>query len=188
MTVTPDDVVHKQFRHVRFKEGFDPDEVDDFLDEIVVEWRKTIAENDELKARLAGDASVSPVAAPQPVAALPSADVDDEAPAAPAPLTSAQAVATSAGIIELAQRLHDEYVADSQAQHDKLISEARTEASSIVSQAESRSREERARLEKDRASLEERIGELREFESEYRTQLKAILEEKLRDLDVVVDL
>ena len=46
MALTPDDVVTKQFQHVRFKEGFDPDEVDDFLDEIVVEWRKTIAEND----------------------------------------------------------------------------------------------------------------------------------------------
>ncbi|MBN9181083.1 MAG: DivIVA domain-containing protein, partial [Microbacterium sp.] len=53
MALTPDDVVTKQFQHVRFKEGFDPDEVDDFLDEIVVEWRKTIAENDELKAKLA---------------------------------------------------------------------------------------------------------------------------------------
>ena len=53
MALTPDDVVTKQFQHVRFKEGFDPDEVDDFLDEIVVEWRKTIAENDELKARIA---------------------------------------------------------------------------------------------------------------------------------------
>ena len=52
MALTPDDVVTKQFQHVRFKEGFDPDEVDDFLDEIVVEWRKTIAENDELKAKL----------------------------------------------------------------------------------------------------------------------------------------
>ena len=37
MALTPDDVVTKQFQHVRFKEGFDPDEVDDFLDEIVVE-------------------------------------------------------------------------------------------------------------------------------------------------------
>ena len=47
MALTPEDVVTKQFQHVRFKEGFDPDEVDDFLDEIVVEWRKTIAENEE---------------------------------------------------------------------------------------------------------------------------------------------
>ncbi|KEP72628.1 cell division protein, partial [Microbacterium sp. SUBG005] len=52
---------------MRFKEGFDPDEVDDFLDEIVVEWRKTIAENEE-KAKLAafesGEAAPATVAAP----------------------------------------------------------------------------------------------------------------------------
>ena len=30
MALTPDDVVTKQFQHVRFKDGFDPDEVDDF--------------------------------------------------------------------------------------------------------------------------------------------------------------
>ena len=55
MPLTPDDVVTKQFQHVRFKEGFDPDEVDDFLDEIVVEWRKALAENEELKARISKD-------------------------------------------------------------------------------------------------------------------------------------
>ena len=73
MALTPDDVVTKQFQHVRFKEGFDPDEVDDFLDEIVVEWRKTIAENDELKAKLAAYESGETPAAAAPalrVAAL----------------------------------------------------------------------------------------------------------------------
>ncbi|MDQ0641947.1 DivIVA domain-containing protein [Microbacterium murale] len=53
MALTPDDVVTKQFQHVRFKDGFDPDEVDDFLDEIVVEWRKALEENAELKTKLA---------------------------------------------------------------------------------------------------------------------------------------
>ncbi|MFC9985630.1 DivIVA domain-containing protein, partial [Microbacterium keratanolyticum] len=53
MALTPDDVVTKQFQHVRFKDGFDPDEVDDFLDEIVVEWRKALEENVELKAKIA---------------------------------------------------------------------------------------------------------------------------------------
>jgi DivIVA domain-containing protein len=74
MALTPEDVVTKQFQHVRFKEGFDPDEVDDFLDEIVVEWRKTIAENEELKAKLAayesGAAPAEAASAPaEPVAA-----------------------------------------------------------------------------------------------------------------------
>ena len=167
MALTPDDVVTKQFQHVRFKEGFDPDEVDDFLDEIVVEWRKTIAENEELKAKLAAYESG---AAPAPVAAAPA--VDETAPAA-----------ASAGIIELAQRLHDEHVAEGLAQKEKLISEAQAQAASIVSEAEAKGREEMARLDKERATLEGRITELRNFERDYRQQLRSYIEGQLRDLD-----
>ena len=36
----------------KFREGYDQDEVDDFLDEIVVELRRLNAENDELRRRL----------------------------------------------------------------------------------------------------------------------------------------
>jgi DivIVA domain-containing protein len=179
MALTPDDVVTKQFQHVRFKEGFDPDEVDDFLDEIVVEWRKTIAENDELKSKLAayesGEATPAATEAPvaEPAAAEP---VVEEAPA-PAPVASTptpdiEPAAQSAGIIELAQRLHDEHVSDAQAQ-----------AASIVAEAEQKGREERARLEKERVTLEGRITELRNFERDYRSQLRSYIEGQLRDLD-----
>jgi DivIVA domain-containing protein len=181
MALTPDDVVTKQFQHVRFKEGFDPDEVDDFLDEIVVEWRKTIAENDELKAKLAAYESGE-----TPAAAAP-AEAPEEAPApvaaAPAAEGGAAPVAASAGIIELAQRLHDEHVAEGIAQRDKLISEAQAQAASIISEAETKGREEIARLDKERASLENRITELRNFERDYRSQLRGYIEGKLRDLE-----
>ena len=42
--------MHDLAREAGFKDGFDPEEVDDYLDEIVVEWRKTIEENNELRA------------------------------------------------------------------------------------------------------------------------------------------
>lgn len=212
MALTPEDVVTKQFQHVRFKEGFDPDEVDDFLDEIVVEWRKTIAENDELKAKLAtyesgetapvaaapadvvDDAPVA-VAAPIEAAPVESAPVES-APAETAPATDAvPAVSQSAGIIELAQRLHDEHVAEGQATRDKLVSEAEakrdklvsdaeSKAAKIVGDAETKSKEELSRLERESASLESRISELREFERDYRGQLRSFIENKLSDLDV----
>lgn len=170
MALTPDDVVTKQFQHVRFKEGFDPDEVDDFLDEIVVEWRKTIAENDELKAKVSSlESGTSGATA---VAAAPQPSINDGQPAA-----------ASAGIIELAQRLHDEHVAEGKAQSEKLVSDARAQAASIVSEAEARGREEMARLEKDRTVLEGRITELRQFERDYRAQLRGFIEGHLRDLD-----
>lgn len=190
MALTPEDVVTKQFQHVRFKEGFDPDEVDDFLDEIVVEWRKTIAENEELKAKLAAyESGAAPVEAPvveEPAVEEPVVEsVPAPAPAVEAPAAAESApAAASAGIIELAQRLHDEHVAEGQAQKDKLISEAQAQAASIVAEAEAKGRDEIARLDAERATLESRISELRQFERDYRTQLRGFIEEKLRDLDV----
>lgn len=187
MPLTPDDVVTKQFQHVRFKEGFDPDEVDDFLDEIVVEWRKALAENEELKSKIAalesGQAQAAPEAAQpaaEPVAEPAAAEQPVAEPAAPA---TADGAAQSAGIIELAQRLHDEHVAEGKAQRDKLIADARAQAASIVSEAEERGRDEIARLEKERTALEGRISELQNFESDYRTQLRSYIEGKLRDLE-----
>jgi DivIVA domain-containing protein len=182
MALTPDDVVTKQFQHVRFKEGFDPDEVDDFLDEIVVEWRKTIAENDELKAKLAAaesGAAAAPAQAPAPQQVEAPAPV--EAPALAA--GGGEPAAASAGIIELAQRLHDEHVAEGKATRDQLIADARTQAASIVADAEARGRDELARLDKERSTLENRITELRQFERDYRGQLRSFIEGKLRDLD-----
>jgi len=198
MALTPEDVVTKQFQHVRFKEGFDPDEVDDFLDEIVVEWRKTIAENEELKAKLAAYESGAAPVAEAPVAEAPVEQpvVVDEVPApvaafaeppveAPAPVAATPVAASdAAGIIELAQRLHDEHVAEGQAQKDKLVSEAQAEAAAILADAQAKGRDEITRLESERATLETRISELRQFERDYRTQLRGFIEDKLRDLDV----
>ena len=52
MALTPEDVVNKRFQPTKFREGYDQDEVDDFLDEIVVELRRLTQENDELRRRL----------------------------------------------------------------------------------------------------------------------------------------
>lgn len=181
MALTPDDVVHKEFQHVRFKDGFDPEEVDDYLDEIVVEWRKTIEENNDLKSKLA---ALEAGQSSQPVAEAPAAPAP-AAPAAPAPapVSGASATGTSAGIIELAQRLHDEHVAEGEAKRKQLIADAEAEVSRIRTQAEAKQREESARLERERNTLESRITELREFERDYRSKLRAMIEGQLRDLD-----
>jgi DivIVA domain-containing protein len=188
MALTPDDVVTKQFQHVRFKEGFDPDEVDDFLDEIVVEWRKTIAENEELKAKLAayesGEAAPAEAAPAEEKAPEREEAVVEEAVVVETPAPAAEnGAAATAGIIELAQRLHDEHVAEGKAQRDALIADAQAQATAIVSEAEAKGRAEMERLEKERTVLESRITELRQFERDYRSQLRSFIEGKLRDLE-----
>lgn len=179
MALTPDDVVHKEFQHVRFKDGFDPEEVDDYLDEIVVEWRKTIEENNDLKSKLA---ALEAGQGAQPVAQAPAVE-EPVAPAAPAPVSASSATGTSAGIIELAQRLHDEHVAEGEAKRKQLIADAESEVTRIRTEAEAKQREESARLERERNTLEGRITELREFERDYRGKLRAMIEGQLRDLD-----
>ncbi|MGO2746045.1 DivIVA domain-containing protein [Microbacterium sp.] len=184
MALTPDDVVTKSFQHVRFKDGFDPDEVDDFLDEIVVEWRKALEENAELKTKLAAYESGE-----KPAEASTAEKAPESAPVAAAPAVPVEAAAgpgsttATAGIIELAQRLHDEHVAEGEAKKSQLISEAQTEVDRINSEAQAKQREESARLERERNTLEARITELRNFERDYRTQLRGYIEGQLRDLD-----
>ncbi|MTE24382.1 DivIVA domain-containing protein [Microbacterium sp. ZXX196] len=182
MALTPEDVVTKQFQHVRFKEGFDPDEVDDFLDEIVVEWRKTIEENEQLKARVAelesGAAEAAPVVTEAPKAEEPAAE-PTEAPSEGVTSTASNA----AGIIARAERLHDEHVAEGQATAKKLVDDAEMKAAGIVSAAEAKQREISQKLDTERKTLEGRITELRQFERDYRQQLRGYFEQKLADLD-----
>ena len=60
MALTPEDVVNKRFQSTKFREGYDQDEVDDFLDEIVIELRRLGQENEELRQRLvAADARIA---------------------------------------------------------------------------------------------------------------------------------
>ncbi|MCK6212610.1 DivIVA domain-containing protein [Georgenia sp. EYE_87] len=51
--LTADDVLNKKFQPTKFREGYDQDEVDDFLDEVVNTLRVVTGENEELKAKLA---------------------------------------------------------------------------------------------------------------------------------------
>lgn len=50
--LTADDVLNKKFQPTKFREGYDQDEVDDFLDEVVATLRVVGGENEELKAKL----------------------------------------------------------------------------------------------------------------------------------------
>lgn len=213
MALTPEDVVNKRFQPTKFREGYDQDEVDDFLDEIVVELRRLNQENDELRKKLAelgaGTPASSAAAAPvvEKVPAPVKAEKEDRAKAeaeakaaelakkkeaeqapvqAPAPARAAVATPVSesaAGLLAMAQQMHDKHVADGQQQRDKIIAEAQIEASSLVNDAQEKSRKILGALEQQRSVLERKVEQLRGFERDYRSRLKAYIEGQLRDLD-----
>ncbi|WP_181273345.1 DivIVA domain-containing protein [Brevibacterium oceani] len=248
MALTPEDVVNKRFQHVKFRDGYDQDEVDDFLDEVVVEIRRLYQENDELRQKLstaeqrvkeleAGGASSAPAQDIDATQAMPAAvpapeekaeaPEPKEAPAAPAPVEDTQAsapvvkeaapapqdnsanTASSAapavgaggaagaglgaavaggdgdahGLIALAQRVHDEHVAEGERKRDELIKGAEKEAADIVGKAESKRDETLSTLESQKSTLERSIDQLSNFERQYRTRLKSYLNDQLRDLE-----
>jgi DivIVA domain-containing protein len=55
MALTPEDVRNKQFTTVRFKEGYDLDEVDNFLDEIEESLAAITRETEDLRATAKGE-------------------------------------------------------------------------------------------------------------------------------------
>ncbi|UKF30354.1 DivIVA domain-containing protein [Clavibacter phaseoli] len=202
MALTPEDVVNKRFQPTKFREGYDQDEVDDFLDEVVVELRRLHQENEELRQRLSsGDAAPAAttaidtpapapaaveqpavVAEPEPTPEPEPAPVVAQAPAAPSADEDDETSSTSS-LLKLARKLHEEHVREGVEKRDALVAEAHATAARIAAEAEAEQRSKTAALEKERQVLEGRIDELRTFEREYRTKLKGYIEGQLRELD-----
>jgi DivIVA domain-containing protein len=200
MALTPEDVVNKRFNPTKFREGYDQDEVDDFLDEVVVELRRLNQENEELRQRLvAADARISelqrsasqaPVAAPapaaMPVAAPVPAPVPAPAPAAPDVAgqdAGSMDQSNTNNLLQLARRLHEEHVREGMEKRDQLIAEGHATAARLVSDAENQQRTAIEALEAEKAGLERSVEELRIFESEYRDKLRGYIEGQLRELE-----
>jgi DivIVA domain-containing protein len=192
MALTPEDVVNKRFQPTKFREGYDQDEVDDFLDEVVVELRRLNQENEDLRQRLiasesriaelqrsgggqsnSGDLSASAMPAPAAAMPYPSAAVD----------ANAIDPSNTNNLLQLARRLHEEHVREGVEKRDALIAEGHATAARVVAEAEAKQRSQISSLEQERALLEHRIDELRTFEREYRQKLKGYIEGQLRELD-----
>ncbi len=190
MALTPEDVVNKRFQSTKFREGYDQDEVDDFLDEVVVELRRLTAENEELKAQVAAGGgqvaepvrAAAVVAAPVVVAA-PEPVVVPEPVKTPAVAEVADETAGTTNLLQLARRLHEEHVKEGAEKRDALIAEGHATAARVIAEAEARQRAQIAALDQERSVLENKIDELRTFEREYRQKLKSYIEGQLQELD-----
>jgi DivIVA domain-containing protein len=214
MPLTPEAVQNKEFTTVRLREGYDMQEVDEFLDEVEAEIARLQRENDELRDKLAAVTrgagavgSAEPVQPPRQVEAPkapPTSAAPAVAPAAGAP--GAQPSDAAAKVLALAQKTADELVADAKAEADRLMSEARSRsekldsetkakaakleqdarqrAESIDQEIQKRRAQVFGKLETERADLERQLEGLRAFEREYRSRLKSYLENELRKLEV----
>jgi DivIVA domain-containing protein len=213
MPLTPGDVSNKRFTPVRLREGYDMGEVDQFLDEVESELERLLAENNDLRSKLAaaqhGDGAPAPAPvveekAPEPEPAAPAA-----APAA-APqeikvTTVGEASSAAARLLEMATHNADQLVAEAKDEADKIVGAARTKAERL--EAESKSRADRmesdartrsqmldsetearrkelfGNLDKEKERLDQEIENLQAFEREYRSRLKSYFTQQLEALD-----
>lgn len=132
MTLTPQDVEKQTFSTAL--RGYDLNEVDDFLDQVVVTLNEM-----ESKIEAAGGAPVQ-AAAPTPAVA---AEVPDESALGRVLLT--------------AQQTADQIVADARAESERILMDARADADEMVTKRD----QHRAQAESEMAELTTRVSDVR---------------------------
>lgn len=158
MAITPEDLITKSFKIVTDESGYDRNEVDDFLDELVVELRALYSERDALERQVE--------------------QLSASAPASPA----AAGAQDAAALLAMAQKVHDDYVAQGEKAKAELLDEAERKADALVSEARQQREEVLARLTDEKEELEIAVEALRGFESRYRTKLLDHLNAQVEEL------
>lgn len=204
--LTTEDVLNKKFQYVKFREGYDQVEVDEFLDEVVSTIYTLNVENQDLKEKLEAaerriaelssgaeivEAPVAPAVEVVEEAPAPVEQTVEEAPVATVVETPAETVAPvdtesaafATNMLTLAQRVHDEYVREGKEESERIIAEAHAKADEIVADAQNQHETILAKLDEERTRLEGTINELRSFESDYRSSIRGHLETLLSQVN-----
>lgn len=246
--LTADEVHWKQFQATKFREGYDQDEVDQFLDEVVETIAALQEENDTLKGQLDQARTAAAEGQPFPIPAdgeaaqlkaeleaaqerINALQQENEATAAQvAQLKSAQGEGANAGalaqvsqlqdalsqaqaeasqaheqaeaarqeagqlaqkvqeleekaaspvdeskdatsMLSLAQRVHDEYVRNGQEEANQIVADSRAQGEQIIREANDQRQQILDQLAGEQSQLEQKVNELRSFESDYRSKI-----------------
>ena len=166
MAITLDTIVNKVFKVV--KNGYDNNEVEAFLDEILEEMENREAETEQLKAQIANlnreleaaraQLAVRPVAAPAPV------KVTEER-------HSAESFEL---VLSKAKGAYEEIVAAADARAEEIISKANAEASSIRVNAQSQI-----------TDLTDKLTALRKQTADYYASLKKVVDAQTASMDQI---
>ena len=157
MPVTVSQIENKEFK-VKVR-GYDPEEVDAFLDDICDEMIAMQEEIANLQGRLRRQApapAAAPIPAPLPVTPAPAAEN-----------RSSESAEAAQKLLEHAQKVYDDTVAD-----------ARREAERILGGAKARQDGDTAALEEEKKRLEEEIDMLKAAARDYRNRFNQLVEDQ----------
>ncbi|MBR0218512.1 MAG: DivIVA domain-containing protein [Clostridia bacterium] len=149
--------------------GYDPVEVDEFLDEICDEMVAMQEEIATLTQRLNQTAHNAYVSSAIPTPVPPPAPIPTPAPA-PKPVEAPKAQDSS----EAAQRL----LAQAQKVYDETIAEAKAKAEEIMNGASSRASLGLEDLEAEKSDLQQEVEMLRQAAKDYRERFLRLIEEQ----------
>jgi len=161
--------------------GYDLDEVDDFLDEIVTTIRALNEQLDEARGAAEAPVITAPVSEPQPVVVpLPGPEAEPEPEPEPVAMTHAPEIDESAigRALIAAQNAADRLLEDARSEAGKIVEGAKSEADSWSAEREAKRREAEAEI----ARLTDRVASVR---SEL-SVLAVEVAEKLDEMDSVI--
>lgn len=163
MAVTIQMIETKEFKTVA--KGYDPEEVDVFLDDICDQFDEMENEIKSLRASLAkAQAAAAAAPAPAPVVAAPAAKPEDSSEAAQR-------------LLRNAQRVSDETIADARSEASKIVADAKAKADSMLQDAQTES-----------ARLQGSLDTLRAAANDYRARFKRLVEDQSHLLNAETEL
>ena len=147
--------------------GYDPVEVDEFLDEICDEMVAMQEEISTLQSRLNQAPRAEAPFVPAPAAMPVPAPAPVPAPRKAEKAETEEASEAAQRLLAKAQKVYDETVAEAKAEADKILSGAHTRADSGLSD-----------LEEERKALEEEIEMLKAAAKDYRERFERLVEDQ----------
>ncbi|WP_406527403.1 DivIVA domain-containing protein [Streptomyces sp. I8-5] len=174
--LTPVDIDRKQFTTVRLREGYDQDDVDDFLDQCSKALAGSIAREAAAQAELARVKSQLAVQKRQ-------LEAYGSAPTAALPPVIPEYLGDVSRILSVAQQTADQQTAEASKAAEEHIAQAKSEAARIIGESTVEADKQRTRAQGELYTVQNTLTQLREQES----KLRAFLTEHLTALGAKLD-
>ena len=172
MQITIEMIETKEFKTK--PRGYDPQEVDEFLDAICDEMARQLDEIQSLQQQLAAAKAARPAPAPAP-APVTEAPTPQRQPAVARP--AAVPASEASEILEMAQKVKNETIAAAEAK-----------AAAIVAKAEEEAADKLGSLSEEKEKLTGQVEALKTAAAEYRAKFEALLQAQQEAMEKASDL
>lgn len=174
MVLGPADIERVQFKVTRVKEGYDQDEVDNFLDRVSETLRQALSSNGNMEAENVRLRSENATLKRQLTAA--SEAPTQALPPVPAEAPKVEPTVAASRLLELAQKTADEVVAQAQKNAADIQARADENARDTLNKATNDADARRRKAEAEAYGAEQELAKIKETRDATRSHLVAQLD------------